>query len=891
MSLTPGTRLGPYEILSPIGAGGMGEVHRGRDTRLNRIVALKVLPDVFAGDPDRLARFDREAQTLAQLNHPNIAQIYGVEEFSTEHTRGHALAMEFVDGEDLADRIRRGPIPIDEALRIARQIADALDAAHQLQIVHRDLKPTNIRVREDGTVKVLDFGLAKALEPAPVGALGSVSVPTLSSPAITRAGVILGTAAYMAPEQARGKAVDHRADIWAFGVVLHEMVTGARPFDGETVSDTIAAVLKTEPDLAGVPNELRRVLETCLQKDPRNRLRDIGDVWILLDRPAAERPPVLLRRRASIVAGAVAAGAVAAAAGVSWWAVRREAPPPREVVTFPVLPPEESTFEWGFALSPDGRSLAFPARGKDGVVRLWVRTMDAIAARPVPGTEGVLRTVTWSPDGRFLAFPADRAWKKVDLVGGSPVTLCEVENPATLGSGLWTPDGVILFGGYRAGALRQVSAAGGPVSTVTVLDPSRRELAHGIPTLLPDGRHFLYINVSRSAEVNGIYVGSLDTKPEAQSTTRLMESDRNVVFTRTEGGDYLVFLRGGTLMRQRFDTDRLALAGEPEPIAQQVGSQGALGLFSLSSRGVLAYRTGRNIAGAVNSQLTWLDRAGQPVGALGDPGPYERVVVSPDLTHVATTLMAIENRDIVKFDTERGLPVRLTSGPGIEENPVWSPDGQHLAFRTISADQIAFHRRRSDGTGPDEELLSSPGVKVATDWHDDFLLYQAANPDTRNDIWLLPLAGDRKPVEVLRTPFNEVDASIAPDGRWIAYSSDETGRLEIYARPFERTSTGEVRLGGKIPVSKDGGTGPRWRRDGKELLFNGQGQTVMSVEVTTSPALRLGLPKPLFLLPPGAFQWDLSSDGKRFLTAVPVADTDSSSPITVVMNWDAALRD
>ena len=892
MSLAPGTRLGPYEIISPIGAGGMGEVHRGRDTRLNRTVAVKVLPDVFAADPDRLARFDREAQTLAQLNHPNIAQIYGVEEFSNEHMRGHALAMEFVDGEDLADRIRRGPIPIDEALRIARQIADALDAAHQLQIVHRDLKPTNIRVREDGTVKVLDFGLAKALEPAPIGAPASVSLPTLSSPAITRAGVILGTAAYMAPEQARGKAVDSRADIWAFGAVLYEMVTGARPFDGETISDTIAAVLKTEPDLTRVPRELHRVLETCLQKEPRNRLRDIGDVWLLLidaAAPPSQPSPTAGRRRALIAAGAVAAGVLGAAVSASWFLLRPEAPP-RQLVAFPVSPPDQSTLEWGFALSPDGRSLAFPARGKDGVVRLWVRTMGAVAARPVPGTEGATRAMMWSPDGRFLAFPLDRTLKKVDLAGGAPVTLCEVENTGLLGGGVWTPDGVILFGGFRDGAMRRVSAAGGPVSAVTVLDDSRQELVHGLPTLLPDGRHFLYVRVSRSADVMGIYVGSLETKPEAQSTARLLDGDRSVLFTRTPSGrDYLLFLRENTLMRQRFDVDRLALSGEPEPIAEQVGSQGALGLFAVSA-GVLAYRNGRSVTAGVNNQLTWLDRTGQPVGRLGDPGPYENAFVSPDLAQVATTHLAIENRDIVTFDTERGLSVRFTSGPEIESNPVWSPDGHHIAFRSASRGQIGFRRKRSDGTDRDEELLVSPEAKFATDWHDDFLLYQVTDPSTKDDIWLLPLTGDRKPVEVLRTPFNEANASIAPDGRWIAYSSDETGTLEIYVRTFERSSSGEVRLGGKIPVSKDGGTAPRWRPDGKELLFTGQAQTVMSVEVTTVPALRLSLPKPLFVLPPGAFQWDLSNDGKRFLAAVPVAsDVDASSPITVVMNWDAAL--
>lgn len=342
-------------------------------------------------------------------------------------------------------------------------------------------------------------------------------------------------------------------------------------------------------------------------------------------------------------------------------------------------------------------------------------------------------------------------------------------------------------------------------------------------------------------------------------------------------------------MRQRFDVDRLALAGEPEPIAEQVGSQGALGLFAVSPQ-VLAYRNGRSVTGGINNQLTWLDRAGQPAGRLGDPGPYESAFISPDFTHVATTFMAIENRDVVTFDIERGLPVRFTSGPEIESNPVWSPDGQQVVFRSGSGGQIGFRRRRSDGSERDEELLVSPEQKFATAWHGDFLLYQVTDSNTKDDIWLLPLTGDRNPVEVLRTPFNEANASIAPDGRWIAYSSDETGRLEVYARAFERTSSGEVRLGAKIPVSKDGGTAPRWRRDGKELLFTGEGQAVMSVDGTTSPALRLSLAKQLFALPPGVFQWDLSGDGTRFLAAVPVpTDMDASSPITVVMNWDAAL--
>jgi hypothetical protein len=373
---------------------------------------------------------------------------------------------------------------------------------------------------------------------------------------------------------------------------------------------------------------------------------------------------------------------------------------------------------------------------------------------------------------------------------------------------------------------------------------------------------------------------------------RLLDVDRHALFTRTlSGTNYVLFLRENTLMRQRFDVDRLALAGDPEPVAEQVGSQGALGLFTVSP-GVLAYRNGRNVVGAINNQLTWFDRAGKPVGRLGDPGLYESAFISPDFARVATTHMAIEDRDVVTFDIERGLPVRFTSGPEIESNPVWSPDGEQVIFRSASGGQVGFHRRRSDGSGRDEELLVSPEPKLATDWHGDFLMYQVTDSSTKDDLWLLPLTGDRKPVEVLRTSFNETNASIAPDGRWIAYSSDETGRLEIYVRAFERTATGEVRLGGKIPVSKDGGTAPRWRRDGKELLFTGQSQTVMTVDVTASPALRLSLAKPLFPLPPGAFQWDLSGDGTRFLSAVPVpTDMDASSPITVVVNWDAASSD
>jgi hypothetical protein len=438
--------------------------------------------------------------------------------------------------------------------------------------------------------------------------------------------------------------------------------------------------------------------------------------------------------------------------------------------------------------------------------------------------------------------------------------------------------------------MRKVSAVGGPVSPVTVLDDSRQELAHGLPSMLPDGKHFLYVRISRDAAMTGTYLGTLDAKQDAQSTTPLLKGDRGVVFTSAPNGNtYLLFLREGTLVAQRFDLDRLALTGEPQPVAQRVASQGALGLFAVSDRGVLAYRTGDTIPAGVRGQLTWLDRTGKHVGRVGDPGPYESVFLSPDLSQVAVTQPIIENPDIILFDVDRGLPVRFTSGPEVDNNPLWSRDGQHIVYRSSSGDKVGFRRKRTDGTGEDEVLLMSPGTKLATDLRSDVLLYNALDASTKNDIWLLPLAGERHPIEVLRTPFNEGSASLSPDGRWLTYASDEGGRSEIYVRAFERTPSGQVRLGGKIPVSKDGGSSPRWRREGRELLFTGEGQMLMSVEVTASPTLRLDPAKPLFPLPPGVPQWDVSRDGARFLVAVPIAADTNRSPITVVLNWDAAL--
>ena len=521
MSLRPGDRLGPYEVLAAIGAGGMGEVFRGRDTRLDRDVAIKVLPDAVARDPERLARFEREAKTLAALNHPNVAQIYGLE--------GGALAMEFVEGEDLSVRISRGPVPVDEAVAIAAQIADALEAAHELGIIHRDLKPSNIRVREDGAVKVLDFGLAKALA-SPSTLIDAPSSPTITSPALTELGVVLGTAAYMAPEQARGKRVDKRADIWAFGVVLYEMVTGRRTFDGETVNESLAGVMKSEPEWAPVPPELRRLLRSCLEKDPKKRLRDIGDWRRQLDDPAHATAPRATRR--SWLPWSVAA-AVAIAATALAIVHFGESPATTRPVSFQIQPPPGNTLALGLAVSPDGLRIAFTARDADNVMRLWIRDVDAVEARAIAGTEGVV-SIFWSPDGKFVGFTVGAAMKKVAIEGGPVLPICTVASANAMGRGAWSPGGMIVFGGTTGGVIRQVSESGGPITALTALDRARADVVHGLPAFLPDGRHFLYTRVTNDETTAGIFIGEINRKPEDQGLTRLVAASNAEVYARRE---------------------------------------------------------------------------------------------------------------------------------------------------------------------------------------------------------------------------------------------------------------------------------------------------------------------------------------------------------------------
>jgi Tol biopolymer transport system component len=879
MSLAAGSKLGSYEILAPIGAGGMGEVYRAKDTKLEREVAIKVLPTALAQDPERLARFEREAKVLASLNHPNIAQIYGIED--------RALVMELVPGESL-----QGPLPLETALNYARQIADALEAAHDKGIIHRDLKPANIMITPAGVVKVLDFGLAAVAQSS--DSSNPANSPTLTiSP--TRAGMILGTAAYMSPEQARGKTVDKRADIWAFGVVLYEMLTGKRLFEGETVSDTLAAVLTKEPDWDQVPANVRRLLRKCLEKDPKKRLRDIGDAWELLD--DAHAPTAPGRSRLG-VAGWVAAAVFALIAAALGFVHFREKPPVKEMVRFDISAPANATFVGNdsASVSPDGRKIAFVATSADRKPAIWVRSLDSEEARALAGTEDVTDTPFWSPDSRFLAFPGGGKLKRIEAAGGPAQTLCDAANFA---GGFWTSDNRILFGGL--GPLQVVSAAGGMPAPLTMLDHFRNEIVHAAPAMLPDGQHFFYLRLSIPLENGGVYVGSLDTKPEQQSTRRLLPDSTGAVYLPSPmaagAPGFLLFARGftlsssalgGTLMAQPFDPKRLELSGEAVPIAEHVTS------FSASPSGVLAIGTGETQG---NTQLTWYDRKGNVLSTVGEIGEYRDLALSPDEKRVAYQ----RGNDLWLFEFTRGVNTKFTFG-NVSFGPVWSADGSRIVFLSIRGNGFGFYQKASNLAGQEELLYRSPETKsFGTGWSHDskFLMYTALSSDGKQgDLWILPMDGsatDRKPLSFLRTEFEENDGRFSPDDRWVAYVSNQSGKNEIYVLPFDASNPGSPAAGGLHQVSKDGGGDVHWRRDGKELFYLAPDGYLMSVDVNTAGgAFQTGAPQRLFKSPAtGLGSWDVSADGKRFLIAAqPAAGAASpaSRPYHVVINWTELLK-
>ncbi len=872
MPLATGDRLGPYELLEPIGAGGMGEVYKARDTRLDRIVAIKSSNERFT------ERFEREARAVAALNHPNICTLYDV--------GPNYLVMEYIEGES-----PKGPMPIDEALRIARQIADALEAAHERGITHRDLKPGNIKIKPDGTVKVLDFGLAK-LAVAPGSS--TEHSPTLTV-GVTQAGMILGTASYMAPEQARGKDTDKRADIFAFGVVLHELITGKRLFGGEDVSEILAKVIRDEPDLSDVPPRVRRLLAECLQKDPRKRLRDIGDVWRLLGEvPAAgaasaQEPgtPYAGSQKSKWLWPAVAALLLVSTA-VLGFVHFRETPAPLTPMRFEMFPPPKTTLNT-FTISPDGRTLVFNARGNDGRSTLWARAMDSLQARQLPGTQGANLDVAWSPDSQFIAFLAEGNVKKIDIAGGTPQTLASYNQPSTGIS--WSRQDVILYSG--GGVLYRVPASGGDASAVTALDTQHGEQGQGRPFFLPDGKHFLYYRLAANTDNTGIYIGSLDAKPAAQEQKRFLASPAGAVYVSSiaAGGGYLLFLRGEALMAQPFDTGRMELTGRAVQVADQVSVNLFNALFSVSGSGVLGYA----VTGGNTRQLTWFDREGKVLGRVGEAAARDEMSLSPDGTRVAEGRVDEKGTWVVwLLDLARGASTRLTFDGAGAGDGTWSPDGSQIAYAPGGGQSTDLYRKPANGAGQAELLFHSDEIKSPMDWSRDgrFLLFGQRGKDTGGDLWVLPMEGDHKPIPYLVTPFNEGQAQFSPDGHWVVYTSNETGTKEVYLAPFPMSS------GGKWPVSNGGGSQPRWGRDGKELFYFTPDSTLMAVGVTTGSSVQLGVGKPLFRAtvlggtgggPGSAWRYSVSPDGQRFLINTALEEA-TATPVTIVLNWQTALK-
>jgi serine/threonine protein kinase/Tol biopolymer transport system component len=875
-----GQMIGSYEVVAKLGAGGMGEVYRARDTRLNREVALKVLPELFLHDSERLARFEREAQLLASLNHPNIAHIYEAGKAGVAF-----LALELVPGPTLAERLARGPLPLGESLAIARQIVDALDAAHEKGIIHRDLKPANIKVRDDGAVKVLDFGLAKALAPLGDSGIDLLNSPTMSARA-TQLGVVLGTAAYMSPEQAKGKTADQRADVWAFGVVLFEMIAGKQLFTGETASEVMASVMKEEPDWnllpANLAPALRRLLRRCLEKDPKKRPSSMSDVRLeLSEQEIAPVDPAAARPRASnrSLAAAAIAGAMLASVGFfavgSWF--RSE--PASDVSRVSVLGPDGVTLQFDAAesaISPDGRSLVFTTVDSGGTTRLWIRPLDSMDARMLAGTENG-HLPFWSPDSRQIGFFAEDKLKKMPAAGGTVEVLCQARD----GRGAsWGTRNVIVFAPASSGPLLSVSANGGEPTAATTLDAARGETGHRFPSFLPDGRHFLFAALPSKNLTFDLFVGSLDG-PDRES---IAGAESAAVYADP---GYLLFARKGALFAQPFNAGTRRLSGEPVAIGDAPSATAALWAtgraVSASSTGTLAYLGDRLPA----TRLAWLDRSGRETGTLAVPdGRYQELAIAPDGRRVAIVrFMTQSDSDIWIADLVRGGATRFTSERALNFSVVWSPDSSNIVFASdVNGPRDLFLKPASSAT-PEKPLYASPALfKDSRAWSPDgkVVLFEQLDPKTNRDMWMLPMDGS-PPVPYLQTPYNELGAVFSPDGKWLAYGSDETGRNEIYIDSFPVPSH-------KYRVTDQGAFAAFWRQDGKELAIVGADlRTLYVSDVSTRAGISASAPRKSFELPKPAVFIAPMRDHQRLLVALPATES-TTSRLTLVFNWIAGLR-
>src|SRR5579864_9191271 len=859
MALTPGTRLGPYEIVAPIGAGGMGEVYRARDTRLERTVAIKVLSSSLNGNPELKQRFEREARAISALQHPHICVLHDV-----GHQDGtDFLVMEYLEGETLSERLKRGPLPVEQFWKAAIEVADALDKAHRAGIVHRDLKPSNIMLTKTGA-KLLDFGLAKPAGAGLAAAAGGVpsqsvfsAAMTRSSPAspLTSAGSVVGTVQYMAPEQIEGKEADTRSDIFSFGLVLYEMLTGARAFEGKTQASVVAAILALEPKPLrllnpAVPQSLERMVQHCLEKDPAERFQNAHDLKLQMELiaempvagPATAAPLPASRRWLPWAVAAVLAVAVVALALVYVQASHA----PQTLLHAYILPPPKSEFNFlanwsgAVAISRDGKRIAFIAKSPEsGQEMLWVQALDSGTAQPMPGTENA-GFPFWSYDGRYVGFFAGGKMQKVAADGGPPQTICEAKLAR---GGAWNQNNVILFTPTPGDALFRVSAAGGTPTPVTELDTKAGETSHRWPVFLPDGKHYLFWKQGTNvAEDGAIYVGSLDSKER-----------KLLVATQSSGAyaepGYLLFVRDGALLAQKFDVGKLQLEDDARPVAAHVGVNTTVfrSIFGVSASGTLLYLEGGASAG---HRLLWYGLDGKPgANAVPEEVLYRTPRLSPDGKRLAVSVVASDAQDIWIFDLQRQTKLRLTFGHGRSGHPTWSPDGRWIFYSTLRGGRFYMYRRPSDGTGNEEPILAN-GIgtqpnSISSDGK--YLAYDQIGGDSsaprNSDLYVLPLFGDRKPIPQLLSPFLKVWPEFSPDGKWLAYASEETGRLEIYVKPFPGA-------GGKYQVSTGGGDNPHWSRDGRVLFFSTDVGEVMAVDVHESgAALQLGAPRQILKAP------------------------------------------
>jgi serine/threonine-protein kinase len=908
MSLAAGARLGPYEITAPLGAGGMGEVYRARDPKLNRNVALKILPASFAADPDRLARFKREAHVLASLNHPNIAAIYGFEDSDDTH----ALVLELVEGRTLADRITKGPIPLDEALPIAKQIAEALEAAHDQGIVHRDLKPANIKVREDGTVKVLDFGLAKAMEPGSgirSAASAVTNSPTITSPALmTGVGVLLGTAAYMSPEQAKGKPADKRSDVWAFGAVLYEMLTGTRAFDGDDMTDVLGAVVRLEPDWsrvpAAVPPAIRTLLQGCLVKDRGQRVGDIAAVRFVLQSPALHRlgvtvgssgaprrpvwQPALLWAVSAIVVAGLAAGTVlwmrpvASPARVARFVIPTSAEPPIQLTLVPIPV---------IAISRDGSRLVYrmtdgESTASNGV--LYQRGLGQVETTHIPGTEGA-NGFFFSPDGTWVGFSSglDNTLKRVPVAGGPPQTICALDG--LLRGASWGPDDTIVFATTASKGLRRVPAVGGHAQVLTTVDPTKGETDHFWPETLPDGKGVIFTAWNGMFERSRIVALSF-------ASGQVSEIVRGGSQPHLSPSGHLVYaVGGGTLNAVRFNAARLAAIGDPAPVIEGVSfTLTGAAHYALAGDGSLTYvKGGLSAPYFPRRTLVWVDRQGQEEAIKVPPRAYTYARLSPDGTRVALDARDQQN-DIWIWDLARGGLLRLTTDPGMNRSPVWTPDGMRVAFTAEREGVESIYWQKADASGVPERLSIGSTTQTPESFSPDGTRLVFGTPITRpSNLGILSLDAERREKMLFDTNFLRFNGEVSPDGHWLAYASNESGEFEVYLAPFPDITAS------KRKVSTGGGTRPLWSRNGRELFYYLAPDTIMTVPVRLGTDVVLGTPQAVvkgpYAIPRNVGRhYDVSPDGKRFLLLKDAESAASAKPvppeIVLVQHWAEELK-